>query len=123
MLVQGEETELTHMFSCLAAECIKHKLHKRQGNDWIADKTWALVGQQTALQGVGKLTRAEWRRTKPLIWASLHNDRMACTKGVGNTIEAELAKGDVQEAFCLLKGWYRVALDTMLHPCPQIMAC
>ncbi len=34
----------------------------------------------------------------------------------------ELAKGDVQEAFCLLKGWYRVALETVAHPCPQTMA-
>jgi hypothetical protein len=43
-------------------------------------------------------------------------------KGVGGAIEAELAKGDVQEAFCLLKGWYRVASETVARPCPQTMA-
>ncbi len=36
-------------------------------------------------------------------------------------IEAELAWGDVQEAFCHLKGWYRAALETTTCPCPQTM--
>jgi hypothetical protein len=43
-------------------------------------------------------------------------------KGAGDMIEAELAKGDMQEAFCLLKRWYQVASDTMSRPCPQTMA-
>ncbi len=75
-----------------------------------------------ALWQVGKLLRAEGRWTNHLIWASIRNDRAACTKGLGNTIEAELVKGDVQEAFRLLKGWYRVASDAVTHPCPQTMA-
>jgi hypothetical protein len=37
-------------------------------------------------------------------------------------IEAELAKGDVQEAFCLLKGWYQAAPETVARPCSQTMA-
>jgi hypothetical protein len=37
-------------------------------------------------------------------------------KGIGNAIEAELAKGDVREAFRLLKGWYQVASDTCPKP-------
>jgi hypothetical protein len=117
-----EETEHTKMFSCLVAECIKSELRKWHGNDWISDKTWALVGQWTALRRVGKLLCAEGRRSKCLIWASLHNDRAARTKGFGNAIEGELAKGDMQEAFCLLKGWYRVASETLARPCPQTMA-
>jgi hypothetical protein len=110
------------MFSRLVAECIKPKLHKRQGNDWISDKTWALVGQQTALQRVGKMLRTEGRWTKLLIWASLHDNRAARTKGIGKAIKAELEKGDVQEAFRLLKGWYQAASETVLCPCPQTMA-
>jgi hypothetical protein len=62
------------------------------------------------------------RQTKRLIWASLRDIRAAHTKGVGDAIEVELAKGDVQEAFRLLKGWYRVALETVACPCPQMMA-
>ncbi len=68
------------------------------------------------------MSRAEGRRTKRLVWASLCNDRRARTKSVGNAIEAELAKGDVQEAFRLLKGWYRAASETVACPCPQTMA-
>ncbi len=67
------------------------------------------------------MMHAEGRWTKHLIWASLCNNRVACTKGVGDTIEVELAKGDVQKAFCLVKGWYRVVSDTVWHPCPQTM--
>ncbi len=121
-LSHGEETEQTNMFSHFVAECVKPELRKRPGNDWILDRTWALVGQRMALRHVGKLPRAEGRRAKRLIWASLRNDKRARTKGVGNAIEAELAKGDVQEAFCLLKGWYRAASETVAHPCPQTMA-
>jgi hypothetical protein len=121
-LSQGGETEHTQTFSLLVAECIKPELRKGHGNDWISDKTWALVGQRTALRQVGKLLRAEGRWTKRLIWASLHNDRVACTKGIGNAIEVELAKGDVHEALRLLKGWYRAALETVARPCPQTMA-
>ncbi len=36
-------------------------------------------------------------------------------------IKAKLAKGDMQEAFRLLKGWYRAALETVVCPCPQTM--
>jgi hypothetical protein len=121
-LSQGEETEQTKMFSRLVAECVKPKLHKRQGNDWISDKTWALVGQQTTLRQVGKMSYTERRRTKCNIWASLCNNRVARTQGVGKAIEAELEKGDVQETFRLLKGWYQAASETMARPCPQTMA-
>ncbi len=103
-LSRGEETEQTKTFSRLVAECVKPELRKRPGNDWISDRTWTLVGQRTALRHVGKLPRAEGKRLKPLIWASLCDDKRARTKGVGDVIEAELAKGDVQEAFRLLKG-------------------
>ncbi len=121
-LSQGEETEQTKMFSHLVVKCIKPKLHTWQGNDWISGKTWALVGQRTALWRVGKMSCTEGRRTKLLIWASLYDDRAAHPKGNGKAIEAELEKGDVQEAFCLLKGWYQAASETVGRPCPQTMA-
>jgi hypothetical protein len=36
-------------------------------------------------------------------------------------IEAKLAGGNIQEAFCHLKRWYRAALETTTRPCPQTM--
>ena len=40
---------------------------------------------------------------------------------VGSEIEAELAGGNVQEAFRHLKGWYRAATETQAKPCYQTM--
>jgi hypothetical protein len=55
------------------------------------------------------------------IWNSLKDDRIARTKRVGQSIEAKLGGGDVQEAFRLLKGWYRAATEVEARPCPQTM--
>jgi len=55
------------------------------------------------------------------IWVALKGDREARTAKVGHAIEAELASGDVQEAFRHLKGWYRAASETTARPCPQTM--
>jgi hypothetical protein len=80
-LSQSEETEQTKTFSRLVAECTKPKLCKWQGNDWISNKTWALVRQRTALRRVGKMLRTEERQTKRLIWASLHDNRGGMHEG------------------------------------------
>ena len=55
------------------------------------------------------------------MWASLKNDHKERTKQVGEDIEAKLAKGDVQEAFRHLKGWYPDATETEAWPCKQTM--
>jgi hypothetical protein len=110
------------MLSHLVAECVIPKLHKWQRNNWISDKTWALGRQQTALRQVRKMLHTEGRQTKRLIWASLCNDREARMRGISKMIEAELEKGDVQEAFRLLKRWYQAASETVARPCPQTMA-
>jgi hypothetical protein len=41
------------------------------------------------------------------------------TAKVGDSIVAELAKGDVKEAFRHLKGWYRKATEAQARPCRQ----
>ncbi len=61
------------------------------------------------------------RRLSRQIRASLTQDRVDRAANVGSTIEAELAGGNVQEAFCHLKGWYRTATDTQAKPCFQTM--
>ena len=55
------------------------------------------------------------------IWAALRGDRKARTSRVSDLIKAKLAGGDVQEAFCHLKGWYRAASETTTCPYPQTM--
>jgi hypothetical protein len=38
-------------------------------------------------------------------------------------VETELARGNVQEAFRHLKGWYRAAMETQAKPCYHTMEC
>jgi hypothetical protein len=40
---------------------------------------------------------------------------------VGTLIESELTGGNVQEAFCHLKGWYRATWEMQAKPCFQTM--
>jgi hypothetical protein len=40
---------------------------------------------------------------------------------VGAAVEAELTGGNVQEAFCHLKGWYRATMETQAKPCYHTM--
>jgi hypothetical protein len=40
---------------------------------------------------------------------------------VGAAVEAELTGGNVQEAFCHLKGWYRAATEMQAKPCYHTM--
>jgi hypothetical protein len=55
------------------------------------------------------------------IWSALKGDRAARMSQVGEAIEAKLPGGNVQEAFCHLKGWYRAASETTTCLCPQMM--
>ena len=41
---------------------------------------------------------------------------------IGSALEAKLARGNVQKAFCHLKGWYRAAAEMQARPCFQTMA-
>jgi hypothetical protein len=73
------------------------------------------------LRRTGWLCRAGGRRMKRAIWHSLQTDHTARTKRVGESIEAELQGGDVQEAYRHLKGWYRAATEVEARPCLQTM--
>ena len=42
---------------------------------------------------------------------------------VGAAVEAKLARGNVQEAFRHLKGWYRAAMEMQSKPCYHTMEC
>jgi hypothetical protein len=53
------------------------------------------------------------------IHAALKVDHTVCTAQVSYSIVADLAMGNVHEAFHHLKGWYRVAMETQARPCFQ----
>ena len=55
------------------------------------------------------------------VHAALKEDKRLLTAEVGENIVSELGKGNVQEAFRHLKGWYRNASETQARPCHQTM--
>ena len=55
------------------------------------------------------------------VQAALKANKSWLTSKVGESIVSELSKGNVQEAFHHLKGWYRNALDTQARPCRLTM--
>ena len=55
------------------------------------------------------------------IGALLCRDHAARTEWVGTLIESELTGGNVQEAFCHLKGWYRATSEMQAKPCYHTM--
>ena len=117
----GTQDEMTTTFEKLRALCDKPDPKKRPQNNWISEDTWKIVWNMTMLRTLGRLTSAGRRSMKRAMWASLANDCRERTKRVGKSNRAKLAKGDAQEAFRHLKGWYRDTSETEAWPCKQMM--
>jgi hypothetical protein len=62
-------------------------------------------------------------RMKRKVNATLKADKTGLTTEVGEQILTELAKGDVQEAFRNLKGWYQKVMETQTRRCHLTMEC
>ena len=74
--------------------------------NWMSDSTWLLIKQHMSLRQAGQLRQAEGRRMQWAIHAVLKRDCAARMAQIGKSIVAELAEGNVHEAFRHLKGWY-----------------
>ena len=120
-LPPGPQDELETAFEGLKATCEPPPPRKRHENEWITEGTWALVDERAQLRRRGVLCQAGGRRMKRRIQASLKDDRRARTERTAAAVETELSKGNVQEAFRHLKGWYRNAGEAAARPCFQTM--
>jgi hypothetical protein len=69
----------------------------------------------------GRIWQDAARRMRREIKAAIKVDKQKLTAKVGDSIVAELAKGNVKEAFRHLKGWYGKATETQARPCQQTM--
>ena len=118
---EEEQDELTRAFGELPKTCVEREQKKRKHGDWILPAMWQLIEHRSMLRRTGHLCKVGGRCLTRQIHASLKQDQVVWTAGVGSTIEAELARGNVQEAFCHLKGWYCMATDTQAKPCFQTM--
>jgi hypothetical protein len=116
-----QQDDLTRAFEALKVTCEEPETTKAHWRDWMSDSTWLLIKQRTSLRRAGQLRQSEGRRMQRAIHAALKRDRTARTARIGESIVAELAKGNVHEAFRHLKGWYREASETQAKPCFQTM--
>jgi hypothetical protein len=119
----GPKDEATTAFDTLAAKCINPKPTWKPGKDWMSEATWHLIAKRASLLQSGRIGQDTTWRMKREIKATIKADKQKLTAKVGNLILAELAKGDVQEAFRHLKGWYWKAADMQARPCQQTMEC
>ncbi len=95
----GEQNRVTRLFGSLREECEEADPTKRPWNDWISAETWRLIAHRAMLRHTGRLRQTGGRRLHRQIGAALRNDRRDWTANVGENIVAELAGGNVQEAF------------------------
>ena len=116
-----QQDDLTRAFETLKVTCKEPETTKAHWSDWMSDSTWLLIKQRTSLCRAGQLRQSEGRRMQRTIHAALKIDRAERTAQVGKSIVAELAEGNVHEAFRHLKGWYREASETQVRPCFQTM--
>jgi hypothetical protein len=117
----GPKDEDTAAFNTLAAECVNPKLMWKPRKDWMSEATWRLIAKQASLLQSGHIRQDALQRMKRKIKAAIKADKQKLTAKVGNSIIAELVKGNVQEALRHLKGWYQKAVEMQARPCGQMM--
>jgi hypothetical protein len=120
-LPPGSHDKLTSDIKTMKAACAVPAMKQRDCKHWVSDMTWQLIKWRTSLCQAGQLHRHEASMMQREVQKSLCMDRDVRMKHVGEMISHELAGGNVQEAFCHLKVWYRSATDTQAHPCFQTM--
>ncbi len=120
-LPPGPKDVETMAFDALAAECVKPKPKRTPGKDWISQGTWGLIAKWASLLRSCHIWQDARRRMKCKIGTAIKADKHKLTTNVGDSIVAELAKGDVKEAFRHLKAWYRKAAEMQARPCCQTM--
>ena len=91
------------------------------GKDWISEGTWKMIAKRTSLLRSQKIWQTAVRRMKRKVHVALKEDKWQLTAEVGENIVSELGKGNVQEAFWHLKGWYRMASEVQARPCHLTM--
>ncbi len=117
----GPQDANTTTFDALTAKCAKPKTTQPPGKDWISKGMWKLTAKHASLLRSGLIRQAAAWRMKREVQAALKANKSRLTAKVGESIVSELSKGNVQEAFRHLEGWYRNALEAQARPCRLTM--
>ncbi len=96
-----EQDQLTRSFGELQNTCEEDATQWRMKYDWILEESWWLITHRVMLCRTGRLYRTGGPRMDRQIGVSLQKDRTDQTAKVGAAVEAELAGGNVQEAFAI----------------------
>ena len=119
---KGPRTHAEQIFEELKATCEPTPSRERVENSWIQPDTWRLIDARAALRKEGKLAQRALRTHNRRVTASLKHDRKKRAADVGDAMMEKLAGGEMQEAWRMLKGWYRQAEDRAPKPCYDTMA-
>jgi hypothetical protein len=90
-------------------------------NQWISDRTWALVDYRAMLKTRGSLQQRGERNLSRRINASFRQDRLTRAENAAMEIEAKLNGGDFKAGWTIAKRWYRAATDRGPKPCFETM--
>jgi hypothetical protein len=116
-----EQDQLTRLFGELQNTCMENATQWQMKYDWILEESWRLIAHQVMLCRTGRLCPTGGRCMDCRIGVSLQKDWTDQTAKVGAVVEAELAGGNVQEAFRHLKGWYSAVTEMQAKPCYHTM--
>jgi hypothetical protein len=116
-----EQDVQKRLFGELQKTCKEEALTRRKQNNWILEESWWLIAHRAMLHCNGRLCQTGGRWVHRQIGASLRKDQADWTSRTGTMIKSELTGGNVQEAFCHLKGWYWVVPEMQVKPCYQTM--
>ncbi len=94
-----EQDQLTCLFGKLQNTCEENATQLRMKYDWISEESWRLIAHRAMLRRTGCLCQAGGHRMDRRIGVSIQKDWTDQTAKVGAAVEAELAGGNVQEAF------------------------
>jgi hypothetical protein len=112
-----EQDEQTRLFGELQKTCKEDAPTRHKCINWISKESWWLIAHQAMLHHTGRLCQMGGHHLHCQIGTSLSRDWADQTATVGSMVEAELAGGNVQEAFCHLKGRNRAVSETQAKPC------
>jgi hypothetical protein len=119
---QGPHTEHVAKYKELHLNIIPPPVRERPANQWILDETWAAIEKRATLRRQGHLTTSVARRMGREIKSFLAADCKQRAVNASSTVKSHLSNGAVKEAWCALKGWYRLAEDRPPPACPETMA-
>ncbi len=116
-----EQDAQTRLFGELWATCKDDVPTQRKPSNWISEESWRLIAHRAMLRRTGCLCQMGGHCMQRQIGAMLCKDHADRMEWVGTLIESKLTRGNVQEAFHHLKGWYRATSEMQARPCFHTM--